>query len=295
MKKIFLSTPAIVVAVVVGLITTTAYAEPGIDIVKSISDESMDWKDDTSATAPLIVTEDDSIYYQYEVTNTGETGDPNLTYTLVDDPDFDTLASDVLIAPGETDTYTATGTAVLGEYQNTATVEASYTDEITDELITLSTQDVAYYYGIISPDAITIDIKPGSDPNSINLRSKGVVPVALLSTPEFDATTILEDGGDVYFAGAIAIRLNIEDVDGDGIDDVICHFKTQELDLDENSTDGGVEIGSHDPIVDDIVPSLVGSDTVNIVPKGEAKGHSKSNSSQSGGKSNNGKAKGKNK
>ncbi len=28
---------------------------------------------------------------------------------------------------------------------------------------------------------ITIDIKPGSDPNSINLNSKGVIPVAILN------------------------------------------------------------------------------------------------------------------
>ena len=292
MKKIFLSTPAIVVAVVVGLITTTAYAAPGIDIIKLISDDGVDWEDDNSATAPLFVTEGDEVHYEIKITNTGLEGeDPNLIYTL-NDPDFGTLATNELIAPGETDTYTATRIAVLGEHENTATVSASYEDGSVD---LADATAAAYYYGIISPDAITIDIKPGSDPNSINLRSKGVVPVALLSTAEFDATTILESGGDVYFAGAIAIRLNIEDVDGDGIDDVICHFRTQELDLDENSTDGGVEIGSYDPIVDDIVLSYIGNDTVNIVPKGEAKGHSKSNSSQSTGNSNNGKANGKNK
>ena len=288
MKKVFFSTPAIIVAVVIGLITTTVYAAPGIDIVKSISDDGIDWKDDTSATAPLIVTEGDEVYYEVKITNTGETGDPTLTYNLTDS-DFADLIGSGELGPGETVSYTATGTAVLGEHENTATVDASY------ELITLSAEDVAYYYGIISLDTITIDIKPGSDPNSINLRSKGVVPVALLSTAEFDATTILESGGDVYFAGAIAIRLNIEDVDGDGIDDVICHFRTQELDLDENSTDGDVEIGSYDLIVGDIVLSYIGNDTVNIVPKGEAKGHSKSNSSQSTGNSNNGKANGKNK
>lgn len=287
MKKVFFSTPAIIVAVVIGLITTTVYAAPGIDIVKWISDDGVDWQQ-TDEPADLVVTEGDSISYKYDITNTGETGDPTLTYNLTDSDFADPIGSGEL-GPGETVSYTATGTAVLGEHENTATVDASY------ELITLSAEDVAYYYGIISPDTITIDIKPGSDPNSINLRSKGVVPVALLSTAEFDATTILESGGVVYFAGAIAIRLNIEDVDGDGIDDVICHFRTQELDLDENSTDGGVEIGSYDPIVDDIVPSLVGNDTVNIVPKGEAKGHSKSNSSQSTGNSNNGKANGKNK
>ena len=287
MKKVFFSTPAIIVAVVIGLITTTVYAAPGIDIVKWISDDGVDWQQ-TDEPADLVVTEGDSISYKYDITNTGEVGDPALAYTLSDSDFADPIGSGDL-DPGETVSYTATGTAVLGEHENTATVDASY------ELITLSAEDVAYYYGIISPETMTIDIKPGSDPNSINLRSKGVVPVALLSTAEFDATTILESGGDVYFAGAIAIRLNIEDVDGDGIDDVICHFRTQELDLDENSTDGDVEIGSYDPIVDDIVPSYIGNDTVNIVPKGEAKGHSKSNSSQSTGNSNNGKANGKNK
>lgn len=293
MKKVFFSTPAIIVAVVIGLITTTVYAAPGIDIVKRISGDGGDWQQ-TDEPADLVVTEGDSISYKYDITNTGEVADPALAYTLSDSDFADPIGSGDL-DPGETVSYTATGTAVLGEHENTATVDASYMDEITGELITLSAEDVAYYYGIISPDTITIDIKPGSDPNSINLRSKGVVPVALLSTAEFDATTILESGGDVYFAGAIAIRLNIEDVDGDGIDDVICHFRTQELDLDENSTDGGVGIGSYDPIVVDIVLSYIGNDTVNIVPKGEAKGHSKSNSSQSTGNSNNGKANGKNK
>jgi hypothetical protein len=293
MKKVFFSTPAIIVAVLIGLITTTVHAAPGIDIVKWISDDGVNWQQ-TDEPADLIVTEGDSISYKYGITNTGEVGDPALEYTLSDSDFVDPIGSGDL-DPGETVSYTATGTAVLGEHENTATVDASYMDEITSELITLSAEDVAYYYGIVSPDTITIDIKPGSDPNSINLRSKGVVPVALLSTAGFDATTILESGEDVYFAGAIAIRLNIEDVDGDGIDDVICHFRTQELDLDENSTDGGVEIGSYDPIVDDIVPSYIGNDTVNIVPKGEAKGHSKSNSSQSTGNSNNGKANGKNK
>ena len=37
---------------------------------------------------------------------------------------------------------------------------------------------------------VDIDIKPGSDPNSINTRSNGVVPVAILGSATFDVTTI---------------------------------------------------------------------------------------------------------
>ena len=38
--------------------------------------------------------------------------------------------------------------------------------------------------------AINIDIKPGSFPNGINRKSKGVIPVAILSTENFDASSI---------------------------------------------------------------------------------------------------------
>ena len=37
---------------------------------------------------------------------------------------------------------------------------------------------------------VTIDIKPGAFPNSINLGSNGNVPMAILSSADFDATTV---------------------------------------------------------------------------------------------------------
>lgn len=36
----------------------------------------------------------------------------------------------------------------------------------------------------VKPFPVSIDIKPGSDPNSINLGSRGVIPVPMLTTPE---------------------------------------------------------------------------------------------------------------
>jgi YVTN family beta-propeller protein len=83
---------------------------------------------------------------------------------------------------------------------------------------------------------VEIDIKPGSDPNSINLKSKGVVPVAILTTPEFDASTV--DPTTVKFADASPIKWAIRDVDNDGDMDMLLHFNTQELNLDANSTEG---------------------------------------------------------
>lgn len=83
---------------------------------------------------------------------------------------------------------------------------------------------------------ITIDIKPGSDLNNINLTSKGVVPVAVLTTDDFDASYV--DPETVLFAGAEPERWRMEDVDNDGDEDMLFHFKTKELVESENNPDG---------------------------------------------------------
>jgi hypothetical protein len=104
-----------------------------------------------------------------------------------------------------------------------------------------------------------IDIKPGSDPNSINLKSKGVVPVAVLTDDDLDASTINPET--VLFAGAEPVRWSLKDVDDDGDIDMIFHFKTQDLDLDGGSTDATLTGETLDGT------PITGTDTVNIVPK----------------------------
>ena len=94
---------------------------------------------------------------------------------------------------------------------------------------------------------------------SINLKSKGVVPVAILSTAEFDPSTL--DPDTVVFAGAAPVRWILEDLNGDGQPDMLLHFKTQDLNLDSGIreavltgfTEGGIPIK--------------GTDSVNIVPR----------------------------
>ena len=77
-----------------------------------------------------------------------------------------------------------------------------------------------------APRVVDIDIKPGSDPNAINVRSRGVIPVATLTTADFDATTVEPEM--VQFSGASPVRWAVEDVDSDTDWDMIFHFKTQE-------------------------------------------------------------------
>jgi hypothetical protein len=82
---------------------------------------------------------------------------------------------------------------------------------------------------------VDIDIKPGSDPNPINQGSKGLVPVAILSSEDFDATTV--DPATVELAGAtVAVRgkdkymAHKKDVNGDGLVDILVQVETQGFD-----------------------------------------------------------------
>src|SRR5207247_330376 len=77
---------------------------------------------------------------------------------------------------------------------------------------------------------VAVDIKPGRFPNRINLGSQGRIPVAILSTDTFDATTV--DPSTVLFGitgtEAAPVRAALEDVNGDGRVDLILQINVQD-------------------------------------------------------------------
>ena len=92
------------------------------------------------------------------------------------------------------------------------------------------------FYGIAGTrtDAISVltDIKPGSDLNPVNCKSKGVIPVAVFGSGGFDAATI--DVATVTFGPGMASAAHnghFEDANGDGFTDAIFHFHARDTDL----------------------------------------------------------------
>jgi hypothetical protein len=92
---------------------------------------------------------------------------------------------------------------------------------------------------------VEIDIKPGSYPNTINLESHGLTPVAILSTAEFDAgsvdpVTVDLSGAAVAVRGRDKLMAHEEDVDGDGLVDLVVQVVTGDIDPGLLQQDGDV-------------------------------------------------------
>jgi hypothetical protein len=82
------------------------------------------------------------------------------------------------------------------------------------------------------PLDIDLDIKPGGYPNSINPVSRGVIPVAILGSDTFDVADV--DGVTLAFGGLsdpAEFADHLEDVDDDGFEDLVAHFRTEETGL----------------------------------------------------------------
>lgn len=118
--------------------------------------------------------------------------------------------------------------------------------------------------GYIGPSLVTIDIKPGSDSNPINSNGRGVIPVAILSSSEFDATqvdpsTCSLDGQGVRIRGKKSLA-HIEDVDEDGLNDLVVKINNSAGTYEEGDLDALLTFQTFDGM------SYYGTDSISIVP-----------------------------
>jgi len=139
-------------------------------------------------------------------------------------------------------------------------------------------------YWTVTPIEVPVDIKPTSCPNPLNIKSKGVLPIAILGAETFAVTEI--DPETVRLMGVAPLRWSIEDVatpfDGDiedcydcttagpdGFDDLTLKFNRQEI----ISAIGSVEDGEclvltlTAELADGTV--ITGEDVVKIIKKGK--------------------------
>lgn len=123
---------------------------------------------------------------------------------------------------------------------------------------------------------VALDIKPGSEKNSINPQSKGVLPVAILQTDSFDPVSRVDMSSlrfgtpDVVDNGGGATPAHrgghTEDADDDGADDLLLHFPTEDTGFEQDDEKGKIVGETEDGV------AIFGTDTVRV--KGKQKGGS---------------------
>ncbi|MDR7583311.1 MAG: hypothetical protein QN211_07755 [Armatimonadota bacterium] len=110
-----------------------------------------------------------------------------------------------------------------------------------------------------------VDVKPGGNPNVINLKSRGTTPVAILGSTGYDVTQV--NIGTVRLAGAPVARKpngaymdSFDDVNGDGLIDLVLHFETAQMKLSPGDTQVTLEGEMTDGT------PFSGTDSVKVVP-----------------------------
>ncbi len=120
--------------------------------------------------------------------------------------------------------------------------------------------DLLFIGKLLNAMRVPIDILPGSNVNPITVGSAGTTPVAVLSVPGFDAAVVVDRRfltfGRTSNEASLAFCRGAEDVNGDGLLDLVCHFTTRMTGFQVGDTEGflwGVTTGGRPFIGKDAV------------------------------------------
>jgi hypothetical protein len=139
----------------------------------------------------------------------------------LNDPTMTALSNDDLLATAPD----------LTKWQSSPGLSITGFSVVRPDSFTISAQVVsAEREGGSPPVEVLVDVHPRSDTNPVNVGEGGVIPVAVLSTPDFDATTV--DPLSVQFGPSGASEIHgkghFEDVDRDRDRDLLLHFDVGE-------------------------------------------------------------------
>ncbi len=163
--------------------------------------------------------------------------EPPAGFSLGEPPTYDELTTTALFTGPITVCIDYSGISFSDEsqlrlfhFEDGVWVDRTVSLDTTTNIICASVASLSPFAIFEPARVVSIDIKPGSFPNSINPRSKGVIPVAILTTDDFDATAV--DPLSIEFGPSGAMeahgRGHLRDVDGDGDLDLVLHFNTQD-------------------------------------------------------------------
>ena len=185
------------------------------------------------ATSTVDVNNVDPTITLFDVPATGEKGSlVAMSATATDPGGLNDPLTFTWTVTGPEDTFVLAGDSVSFTPQDAGTYDVQLTVDDGDEGWATEAATINVIQRVI------VDVKPGSDLNPINLnsvsesqknKSNGVIPVVILTTGDFDATTV--DVDTVTFADAGVSHSAFEDVDGDGDVDLVMHFRLNETNL----------------------------------------------------------------
>jgi hypothetical protein len=146
-------------------------------------------------------------------------------------------ADPLFVDPGNGDFHLGAGSPCIDAGDNLAPNLPAYDFEGDDRILDgdgngSAIVDMGVDEYIVLTISVEIDITPNTPSNMIRLGSGADVPVAVLTTGEFDAASV--DPSTVLFAGAGQQDWALVDVDGDDDDDLLLYFDPRDLDLDES-------------------------------------------------------------